>query len=219
MATLPITERTKISRAAKKGDYTEETIYSILDEGLFCHVSYVEKETPMCIPTGYGRIGNKLYIHGSVGSHFMRAIADGRTVCLSVSLIDGLVLARSAFSHSVNYRSVVMFAKGTVVTDETERWDSLIAITEQFISGRWDNVRLPSKSEMQKTMIISFPLEEASAKTRSGPPNDDEEDYDFPVWAGVLPLKLQAQTPITDPKMQFDLPVPEYVSKLVVNEV
>lgn len=211
MATLPITERTKISRAAKKGDYTEETIYSILDEGLFCHVSYIEKETPMCIPTGYGRIGNKLYIHGSVGSHFMRAIADGRMVCLSVSLIDGLVLARSAFSHSVNYRSVVMFAKGTVVTDEEERWDSLIAITEQFISGRWDNVRLPSKSEMQKTMIISFPLEEASAKTRSGPPNDDEEDYDFPVWAGVLPLKLQAQTPITDPKMQFDLPVPEYV--------
>jgi uncharacterized protein len=211
MKIFPITPNTKLSRAPKRADYSEETILSILKEGLFCHVSYVEHNIPMCIPTGYGVMGNKLYIHGSVGSHFMRALADGRKVCISVSLIDGLVLARSAFSHSVNYRSVVIFAAGTMVDDETERWDALKMITEQFIPNRWDHVRQPSKSEMQKTMIISFPIEEASAKVRTGDPNDEEEDYDLEIWAGVLPLKMMPQVPITDPKLKYDLPIPEHV--------
>jgi uncharacterized protein len=211
MKTFPITEKTKISRTAKRGDYTEETIYSILNEAIFCHVSYVENGMPMTIPTGYGIIGNKLYLHGSVGSHFMRAIADGRMVCISVSLIDGLVLARSAFHHSVNYRSVVIFGKGTKVEDEKEAWDGIKAITDHFIPNRWESIREPSESEMRKTMIISFSIEEASAKVRVGGPVDEEADYDLPIWAGVLPLKLVAGDPIVDEKLTHDLPIPQHV--------
>ncbi|RYU97757.1 pyridoxamine 5'-phosphate oxidase family protein [Emticicia agri] len=207
----PVTPHTKISRSAKRGSYDEETIYQILDEGLFCHIAYVLDGQPMMIPTGYCRIGNKIYIHGSVGSHFMRSIADGRRVCLTVSFVDGLVLARSAFSHSVNYRSVVLFSPATVVTDEQERWDALEAFTNHVIPGRWEEIRQPNTKEMKATMVISFTIEEASAKIRTGGPNDDEEDYELSVWAGVLPLKLQAQAPITDPKMVHDIPVPDCV--------
>jgi nitroimidazol reductase NimA-like FMN-containing flavoprotein (pyridoxamine 5'-phosphate oxidase superfamily) len=207
----PITPNTTISRSAKRGSYDEVTIHQILDEGIFCHIAYVQDGQPMMIPTGYCRVNNKIYIHGSVGSHFMRNLADGRRVCLTVSFIDGLVLARSAFSHSVNYRSVVVFSSGTVVTDEQERWDALEAFTNQVIPGRWEEVRQPNAKEMKATMVISFTIEEASAKVRTGGPNDDEEDYQLPVWAGVLPLKQQAQTPITDPKMLHETPVPAYV--------
>lgn len=207
----PVTPNTKISRSAKRGFYDEATVCQILDEGLFCHVAYVLDGQPMMIPTGYCRVGNKIYIHGSVGSHFMRSIADGRRVCLTVSFVDGLVLARSAFSHSVNYRSVVLFSTATVVTDEQERWKALEAFTNHVIPGRWEEIRQPNAKEMKATMVISFIIEEASAKVRTGGPNDDDEDYQLPVWAGVLPLKLQAQTPITDPKMMQDIPVPGYV--------
>jgi len=172
----------------------------------------VQEGQPMMIPTGYCRVGNKIYMHGSVGSHFMRNLADGRRVCLTVSFIDGLVLARSAFHHSVNYRSVVLFSSATVVTDEQERWDALEAFTNQIIPGRWEEIRQPNAKEMKGTMVISFEIEEVSAKVRVGDPNDDEEDYQLPVWAGVLPLKLQAQAPITDAKMLHDIPVPTYVT-------
>jgi nitroimidazol reductase NimA-like FMN-containing flavoprotein (pyridoxamine 5'-phosphate oxidase superfamily) len=208
----PVTPNTKPSRLAKRAVYDEETIHQILDEGLFCHIAYVQDGHPMMIPTGYCRVDNKIYIHGSVGSHFMRALADGRRVCLTVSFIDGLVLARSAFHHSVNYRSVVLFSQATVVTDEQERWDALEAFTNQIIPGRWAEIRQPNAKEMKGTMVISFEIEEVSAKVRVGGPNDDDEDYQLPVWAGVLPLKLQAQTPITDPKMLHDTPVPAYVT-------
>ncbi len=208
----PVTPNTKMSRSAKRASYNEETIHQILDEGLFCHIAYVQDGQPMMIPTGYCRVGSKIYIHGSVGSHFMRNLADGRRVCLTVSFIDGLVLARSAFHHSVNYRSVVLFSAATVVTDEQERWDALEAFTNQIIPGRWEEIRQPNAKEMKGTMVISFDIEEVSAKVRTGDPNDDEEDYQLPVWAGVLPLKLQAQTPITDPRMLYDTPVPEYVT-------
>lgn len=212
MKTYPITEKTTISRTAKRGTYDSATIFEILDEGLFCQIAYVQDDSPMMIPTGYCRIGDKLYIHGSVGSHFLRALSDGRTVCLSVSLIDGLVLARSAFHHSVNYRSVVIFAKPTIVTDEDERWEVVKQITEHIIPARWEEIRKPNKSEMQKTMILSFPIEEASAKIRIGDPSDDEEDYNLSVWAGILPLKIQPQMPITDPKMKHNTSIPSYVS-------
>lgn len=202
----------KPSRLAKRASYDSEQIYSILDEGLVCQVAYVENGRPMMIPTGYCRIGNKLYIHGSVGSHFMRSLADGREVCLSVSLLDGLVLARSAFHHSVNYRSVVVFAQAELITDEQEAWDALEAFTEHVIKGRWAEVREPDASEMKKTMVLAFSLEKASAKVRVGNPSDDEEDYELPVWAGVLPLKQVAQDPITDPLMRHETPIPDYVA-------
>lgn len=202
----------KPSRLAKRASYDSEQIYSILDEGLVCQVAYVENGRPMMIPIGYCRIGNKLYIHGSVGSHFMRSLADGREVCLSVSLLDGLVLARSAFHHSVNYRSVVVFAQAELITDEQEAWDALEAFTEHVIKGRWAEVREPDASEMKKTMVLAFSLEKASAKVRVGNPSDDEEDYELPVWAGVLPLKQVAQAPITDPLMRHEIPIPDYVA-------
>lgn len=209
---FPVTPNTKISRSAKRGVYDEATIYQILDEGIFCHIAYILDGQPMMIPTGYCRMDNKIYIHGSVGSHFMRNLADGRRVCLTVSFVDGLILARSAFSHSVNYRSVVVFSHAEVVTDEQERWDALEAFTNQVIPGRWEEVRQPNTKEMKATMVIAFEIEEASAKVRTGGPNDDEEDYQWPVWAGVLPLKLQAQAPVTDSKMMHDMPVPVYVT-------
>ena len=202
----------KPSRLAKRASYDSDQIYSILDEGLVCQVAYVENGKPMMIPTGYCRIGNKLYIHGSVGSHFMRSLADGRDVCISVSLLDGLVLARSAFHHSVNYRSVVVFAQAELITDEQEAWDALKAFTEHVIKDRWAEFRKPNASEMKKTMVLAFSLEKASAKVRVGNPSDDEEDYELPVWAGVLPLKQVAQAPITDPLMRHQTPVPDYVA-------
>ena len=202
----------KPSRLAKRASYDSEQIYSILDEGLVCQVAYVENGKPMMIPTGYCRIEDKLYIHGSVGSHFMRSLADGRDVCISVSLLDGLVLARSAFHHSVNYRSVVIFGQAELITDEQEAWDALEAFTEHVIKGRWAEVREPDAFEMKKTMVLAFSLEKASAKVRVGNPSDDEEDYELPVWAGVLPLKQVAQAPITDPLMRHQTPVPDYVA-------
>lgn len=213
MTHVGITPRTTPSRLAKRSTQELEQIYAILDEGLFCHIAYIEGNTPMLLPTGYGRIGDQLYIHGSVGSHLMRSLADGREVCLAVSLLDGLVLARSAFHHSVNYRSVVMFAQGRLVTDEQERWDALEAFTEHVIPGRWAEVRQPSASDMKKTMVIAFPIVEASAKMRTGNVNDDEEDLSLPVWAGVLPLSLQASSPISDPMLNPEIAIPAYVEQ------
>lgn len=211
MKTLAITEKTKISRSAKRGSYEIDTINAILDEGLFCHIAYEHDGQPMMIPTAYCRINDKIYIHGSVGSHFMRMLAEGKDICFVVSLIDGLVLARSAFHHSVNYRSVIAFAKAEVVTDEDERWNALEQITEHLVPNRWADVREPYKNEMQKTMILSFTLDEASAKIRTGDPIDDEEDYALPVWAGILPLKVQASAPIPDPRLIPSVSIPEYL--------
>lgn len=206
------TEKTNISRLAKRGNYEQETIYSILDEGLFCHISYSVDNQPFIIPTGYCRIDNKLYIHGSVGSHFLREIVKGIPVCVAVSLIDGLVLARSAFNHSVNYRSVVLFGKFELVEDEDEKWLSLKRFTEHMIKGRWTHIRQPNPNEMRKTMALSIQIEEASAKIRTGAVKDEEDDLDLTVWAGILPLSIVPQEPIADELMKTEIPVPDYIS-------
>ncbi|GAB3711427.1 pyridoxamine 5'-phosphate oxidase family protein [Spirosoma flavus] len=190
------TTRTTPSRLAKRASYDAETIHPILDEALFCTVSYSFNGQPMAIPTAFARKGDILYIHGSVGSHFIRSIENGEPVCISVMLADGLVLAKSAFHHSVNYRSVVIFANAEKVTDEDERMEALALITDHLIPGRWDNLRPTTASEMKKTTVLAFSLAEASAKLRTGGPNDDPEDEDLPTWAGVIPLKTIRQTPI-----------------------
>lgn len=190
------TTRTTPSRLAKRTHYDEATIHPILDEALFCTVSYVLDGQPMAIPTAFARKGNKLYIHGSVGSHFIRTIENGAPVCISVMLADGLVLAKSAFSHSVNYRSVVIFVNAEKVTDEVERIEALALITDHLIPNRWDDLRPSTESEMRKTTVLTFSLAEASAKVRTGGPNDEHEDKDLPTWAGVIPLKTIRQTPI-----------------------
>lgn len=212
MSTFPITGKTEITRLAKRGVYDQETVYSILDEALVCTVAYVRDNQPFQIPTGFCRIGNKLYIHGSVGSFYMRELKEKKQpVCLSVSLLDGLVLARSAFHHSVNYRSVVIFSEPELVTDEKELYQALEVFTNKVCPGRWNDIRKPDAGEWKATMVIAFEISEASAKVRTGPPKDDEEDYALDIWAGVLPLKQQAQALIPDPLLKAGVPVPAYL--------
>jgi nitroimidazol reductase NimA-like FMN-containing flavoprotein (pyridoxamine 5'-phosphate oxidase superfamily) len=184
MTTYPVSENTSITRLPKRGVYDQESIYAILDEALFCTLSYVRDNQSFQIPTGFCRIGNKLYLHGSVGSFYMREIAEKNLpVSIGVTLLDGLVLARSAFHHSVNYRSVVIFSKGLRVTDEQELIDALAVFTNKMQPGRWDDIRKPTPGEWKATMLLSFDIDEASAKVRTGPPLDDEADYALEVWA------------------------------------
>ncbi len=196
------TSRTTLKRLPQRGSYERDVVYSILDEGLVCHVGFVQDGHAVVIPTAYGRAGDKLYIHGSKASRMMNMLSDGAEVCVTVTLIDGLVLARSAFHHSMNYRSVVIFGKATPVEDPAEKTEALNAFTEHIMRGRWGEVREPTKSELNRTTVLSLPLEEASAKVRTGPPVDDEEDYGLQVWAGVLPLKTIAGELVRDPRLQ-----------------
>ena len=209
--TFPVTDRTKLKRLPKRGHFDRETVYGILDEGFICHVGFAVDGKPVVIPTGYARVDDKLYIHGSQASRMLRTLADGIDACVTVTLLDGLVLARSAFHHSMNYRSVVVFGRATLVDDPQEKMTALVALSEHIIRGRWNDVREPTDVEMKLTTVLCLPLEEASAKIRTGPPLDDEEDYSLPMWAGVLPLKLTAGEPINDPRLPEDVPVPDYV--------
>jgi len=205
------TERTQIRRLPKRGTYDRETVYSILDEGLVCHIGFVADGKPVVIPTNYGRKGDVLYFHGSPGSRTFRAMAAGAEVCVTVTLLDGLVLARSAFHHSMNYRSVVIFGQGAVVEDPIEKREALRVVTEHVVRGRWDEVRQPSEKELKATIVLALPLVEASAKVRTGPPIDDEEDYALPVWAGVLPLDLTPRSPLADERLPKGIAPPKYV--------
>ena len=195
------TRRTRLRRLPKRGSYEREAVYSILDEGLVCHVGFVAGGEPFVIPTGYARVGDALYVHGSAASRMLRKLAEGVRVCLTVTLLDGLVLARSAFHHSMNYRSVVVFGTASVVEDAAEKSEALRAFTEHVVPGRWREVRPPDEEELRKTLLLKLPLAEASAKVRTGPPVDDEEDYPLPVWAGEVPLRLTAGAPVPDPRL------------------
>lgn len=202
MEKLTPTQRTTIKRIPKRGNYQQETIYQILDEGLVCHIGFVVDNQPFVIPTAYGRIEDKLYIHGSPASRMLRNLQQGIQVCLTVTLIDGLVLARSAFHHSMNYRSIMVFGTAEVVSDPGEKLQALYAFTEHVIPGRWQEVRQPNPHELAGTLVLSLPLLEASAKIRTGAPVDDEADYLLPIWAGEIPLRVVAEAPINDPRLQ-----------------
>ena len=208
--TFPQTNRTKLKRLPKRGHFDRETVYGILDEGFLCHIGFVVDGHPVVIPTGYARVDDKLYVHGSQASRMLRTLAGGLDACVTVTLIDGLVLARSAFHHSMNYRSVVVFGRATLVEDPEEKMAALVALSEHIICGRWNDVREPNDTEMKLTTVLSLSLEEASAKIRTGPPLDDEEDYDLPIWAGVIPLKLTAGEPINDPRLTNGIEAPDY---------
>ena len=213
MSTFPITNKTEITRLPKRGVYDRDEIYSILDEALVCTVAFAIDNQPFQIPTGFCRIGNKLYIHGSVGSHYMRELQSKKLpVSIGVTLIDGMVLARSAFHHSVNYRSVVMFSEPETVTDQDELYKALEVFTEKMCPGRWADVRKPTSGEWKATMVLSFEIKEASAKVRTGPPKDDDEDYDLDVWAGVQPLKIHRLAAIPDPALKAGLELPPYLT-------
>jgi nitroimidazol reductase NimA-like FMN-containing flavoprotein (pyridoxamine 5'-phosphate oxidase superfamily) len=211
MERITPTERTTLKRLPKRAEYERERVYEILDEAFICHVGFVAGGQPFVIPTGYARVDDRLYIHGSAASRMLKAVSDSIDVCVTVTLIDGLVLARSAFHHSMNYRSVVVFGKATVVEEREEKFAALLAFTEHVVPGRWVEVREPNESEMKATLVLSLPLTEASAKVRTGPPIDDEEDYTIPVWAGVLPLCLAPGEAINDERLQPGTSLPDYV--------
>ena len=205
------TERTKVKRIPKRGVYERETINQILDEAFICHVGFTIDDKPFVIPTGYARDGDRLLIHGSSASRMLRALAWEVDVCVTVTLIDGLVLARSAFHHSMNYRSVVIFGKANFVKDEGEKLEALRLFTEHIIPNRWSEIRPPNESELKATMVLSLPIEEASAKIRTGNPVDDEADYALDVWAGVIPLRLEKDEPIADEKLKDGIEIPDYI--------
>lgn len=205
---MTVTDRTKVRRLANRGNYDRETIHAILDEALVCHVGFVVDGAPVVIPTIHWREGDRLYVHGSAASRMLRMLKDGVDACVTVTLVDGLVLARSAFHHSMNYRSVVVFGKARVVEGE-DKLHALDALVEHVVRGRSRELRPHKEIELKQTLVLALPLDEASAKIRTGGPVDDEEDYALPIWAGVVPLRLTAGEPIAD--RDVTVGVPEYV--------
>ncbi|MCU1286302.1 MAG: flavin-nucleotide-binding protein [Acidobacteriales bacterium] len=208
---LAITDRTRVRRMPERGAYDREVINAILDEAFICHAGFVTDAGPVVIPTGYGRVDDKLFIHGSAASGMLRSLQQGIDVCVTVTILDGLVLARSAFHHSMNYRSVVVFGKATLVEDVEEKTTALHAISDHIIRGRWQEVRPPTAQELKATTVLSIPLYEASAKIRTGPPKDDASDYDLPIWAGVLPINSHYGEPLSDPKLEDGISVSDSV--------
>jgi nitroimidazol reductase NimA-like FMN-containing flavoprotein (pyridoxamine 5'-phosphate oxidase superfamily) len=206
------TPRTRVVREAHRAVYEREAAYRILDEGFLCHVGFVADGQPFVIPTSYGRKDDSLYIHGSAASRMLRQMKEIVPVCITVTLLDGLVLARSVFNHSMNYRSVVVLGKATLVDDPEEKLEALRTLSEHILPGRWADSRQPNASELKQTSVLRLPIEEFSAKVRIGPPIDDEEDYSFPTWAGVVPLEMTAGIPIDDLRLGPGREVPEYVS-------
>ena len=202
--------RTRLVREADRAVYDRAATYRILDEGFICHVGFVADGQPFVIPTGYGRVGDNLYIHGSAASRMLRRVNEGIAVCVTVTLLDGLVLARSIFNHSMNYRSVVILGAARAVTDPKEKLEALRLLSEHILPGRWVESRQPNEKELKATSVLRLPIEEFSAKVRQGPVVDDEEDYAFSTWAGVIPLEMVAGQPIDDERLMPGVRVPEY---------
>jgi len=206
----PASERTTVKRMPNRAVYDRASIGAILEEGLICHLGFSIEGQPYVIPTIYAPMDGRLLIHGSAASRTLRAARGGIPLCATVTLLDGLVLARSAYHHSMNYRSVMIFGVAAEIAEREEKLAAMRALVEHVIARRWADVRPPSEDELRATMILSLPIDEVSAKVRTGPPVDDEEDYAMRVWAGVLPLSLDAHAPIADPRMPPDMAVPAY---------
>jgi len=205
------TTRTRVAREPHRAVYDRETVYRILDEGFICHVGFAIDGQPFVIPTSYGRKDANLYIHGSAASRMLKQMKDGVAVCVTVTLLDGLVLARSVFNHSMNYRSVVILGTATLVEDREEKLEALRTLSEHILPGRWADSRQPNEQELKATSVLGVPIEEFSAKVRTGPPIDDEEDMDFPTWAGVVPLEVKAGEPLPDTQLDPTQRAPQYV--------
>ena len=204
-ATIPMTSRTKLGRKPTRGVFDRDAVYRILDEGFLCHVAFVVDGQPFAIPTAYARVGDDVYVHGSSASRMLRTLAEGVDLCLTVTLLDGLVLARSAFNHSMNYRSVVVLGRAQLVSDSAEKLAALKAITNHIVPDRWDGLRPPTDQEVKATSVLVLPIIEASAKMRTGPPLD-AEDAAWPVWAGVVPVSERYGAPLPAPELPSDAP-------------
>jgi nitroimidazol reductase NimA-like FMN-containing flavoprotein (pyridoxamine 5'-phosphate oxidase superfamily) len=200
------TPRTKVRRLSKRAVYDKAQVHGILDEGFLCHVGFSHEDQPYVIPTLYARSGESLYVHGSGASRMLKTLAQGVDICVTVTLVDGYVLARSAFHHSMNYRSVTVLGRARLVTETSEKLAALRLITEHIVPERWDEVRAPNELEMRQTVVLAVPLEEVAAKVRIGPPADDEEDYQRAVWAGVVPIHMQLGQPLADGRVLPGVP-------------
>lgn len=209
----PTNERNKVKRLPKRGHYDKQSIFEILDDGFLCHLGFAMDGQPFVIPTAYGRDGEVIYVHGSSKSRMLQHLSSGAQLCMTVTHLDGLVLARSAFHHSMNYRSAVIFGTAELVEGE-EKLHALEVISEQILKGRWAEVRPPSEIELKATNVLKITIEQASAKMRVGPPGDDEEDYALPIWAGVVPVELDYKSPLPDPAMKEAYQVPKSVKAL-----
>jgi uncharacterized protein len=209
------TARTKLRRVPKRGFHDRETIDAILDEALVCHLGFVHEGRPAVIPTLHARVGDEVFIHGSAASRMIRALAGGLEACLTVTLVDGLVLARSAFHHSINYRSVVLYGTATPVIEPEDKERALEAFTEKLVPGRWADVRWPTRKELKGTAALALPIAEGSAKVRTGPPIDEDEDYELDAWAGVVPIRTEILDPIPDPRLREGIAAPDHVRALV----
>jgi len=207
------TERNRLNRKPERGQYDRETIYAILDEALICHVGFESTGQPYVIPINFARVGDTIVLHGAKASRLLKHLEAGQPVCIEATIVDGLVLARSVFNHSLNYRSVVVFGKGHLITDVQEKLAALRAVTEHIIPGRWNEARLPNRKELNATSVVSIKIEEASAKVRSGGVGDEEEDSALPVWAGVLPVQELALPPLQDQLQREEIPLPEYIAR------
>ena len=210
---LSPTDRTELGRKSERGRLDRAELYSVLDAGLICHLGVVIDGYPVVLPTGYGRIGDELYLHGSTGNRSLRA-ADGHDVCVTVTHLDGLVCARSIYHHSLNYRSAVVFGTARMVTDSDERMAALAAVAERLVPGQWDYVRRPDRKELAATAVLALPLAEASVKARTGPPGDEDEDYELGIWAGVVPAALAFGTPEPDPLLREGIEMPAHIRAL-----
>ncbi len=208
----PASERTRVRRKAERGVYGGDVVNAILDEALVCHVGIVDGGVPVVIPMLHARDGETLYLHGSPASRLLRSMRSGEAVCVTVTLTDGIVLARAPFHSSINYRSVVIFGVPRIVADPDEKWRALEMLTDHVTAGRWADCRLPTPKEVKGTLVAAVPITEVSAKVRTGPPGDDEEDYGLPLWAGVIPLRLEAGEPIPDPRLVEGVELPAYLA-------
>lgn len=208
MSEFPVDDRNRLRRKPQRGSYERAVVYTVLDEALYCHVGFVEDGWPIVIPTLHARWDDTLYLHGAKASRLLKHVAAGHPVCVAATLLDGLVLARSVFHHSLNYRSAVVFGHGRAV-EGAEKRKALRLLTEHIARGRWDEVRLPTPQEEEATAVVAIAIERASAKIRSGPPVDDEADYTLPIWAGVVPVVQQFLDPIPDPRLGDDIPLPD----------
>lgn len=211
MPEFPPTNRNRVRRLPARASYDAATIYPILDEALICHVGFVADGQPFVIPTIHARMGDTIVLHGAKASRLLKHAATGAQLCITCTIVDGLVLARSVFHHSMNYRSAVVFGRGRLIEEYNEKWAALEAITEHVMPGRWADARQPNELEMNATSVVLVEIEEATAKVRSGPPGDEEEDYALPIWAGVLPSEIQFGAPEDDPKLGDGIGVPGYV--------
>lgn len=206
---LQVTDRSNVKSRPRLGHRDRAIVNQILDESLVVHVGFIVDNQPFVIPMGYGRDEDRLYIHGSTASRMLKSLEKGIDMCVTATLLDGIVIARSLFHHEMNYRSVVLFGRATLVESEDEKMHALKVLSEQIIPGRWEQARTPTPQEVKGTTVLAFPIEEGSAKIRSGEPHDNAEDYALPIWAGQLPLKLTAGVPIPDPKLSSDIAAPE----------